>query len=239
MKPWPCCETVGPTCCASGSSTAGADRACPPLPIWSTCSTSGGCSWPTWTGSGATRRHGGSSLPCCQRWHELSENTAARQRSSRRHLATQHRWGGGSPTFGYRVVEHPSGTGRALEPDPVEAELVREAFQGVADGRSLRSIVKSWNERGIRTRRGREWIVSTLSKLLRSEAVLGRAMTGGRAVLDADGYPAVAWEPSCRWSSGRRRRPCSNLARRDHGRGSGRMPCCRKGCCAARAVEGH
>ena len=43
----------------------------------------------------------------------------------------------------------------AQEPDPIEAPVIRELFDRVKSGHSLRSIALDWEARGIRTRTGK------------------------------------------------------------------------------------
>lgn len=54
-----------------------------------------------------------------------------------------------------------------------EGELVREAAGWIISGGSLRGLCKEWNERGLRTSAGGEWQSSPLSRILRSEALIG------------------------------------------------------------------
>lgn len=60
-----------------------------------------------------------------------------------------------------------------------EPELVRDAANRIIAGESLRSICRDWNERGLKTSSwripmlGGEWQSSPLSRLLRSESLIG------------------------------------------------------------------
>lgn len=135
----------------------------------------------------------------------------ARVSSARRHLPTVGRFPGGIVPYGYRAVPHPSGIGRALEPEPAEAAAIRLAATHVLGGRSVYAVCKSLNEAGIKPRRAAQWSASSLQRLLRSDAVLGRVRVGteyakgtdgkkrkvrsATVLRDENGMPVQQWEP--------------------------------------------
>lgn len=136
-----------------------------------------------------------------------SANIGARVRSSREYLATEaHRYGGGGRPYGYRSAPHPSGEGQTLEPDPVEAAIVREIAERLIADESLVSIARDLNRRGIptrrKTRRGPDgervptrWHTSTVADLIRTPGIVGRIIHRGEVVLDDAGKPVQAWVP--------------------------------------------
>ncbi|MFD1504438.1 recombinase family protein [Georgenia yuyongxinii] len=105
------------------------------------------------------------------------------------------RYGGNTPPYGYRIVEHPSGRGSALEIDPEEAAHIREAARLVLDGGSLYGAAQMLNETGSKPHRAERWGWSTLRAVLVGDAVLGRVKHRGRLILGDDGLPEVRWEP--------------------------------------------
>lgn len=57
--------------------------------------------------------------------------------------------------------------------DGAEAAIVLEVYRRVRDGESLSDIIRNMNERGIRTKKGREWNKSTFNKMLTNERYTG------------------------------------------------------------------
>lgn len=56
---------------------------------------------------------------------------------------------------------------------PAEAEIVREIYQRVHDGEQLRQIIDDLNNRGIKTKKGKEWNRSSFNLLLCNERYTG------------------------------------------------------------------
>lgn len=100
-----------------------------------------------------------------------SANTSTRVSSAQQHLRRGGYWTGGQPPYGYRTVEADGHRRLAIEPD--EAALLRELAERVMAGESTRAVLADWNERGERTRAGREWTQPNLSKLLRKPVIAG------------------------------------------------------------------
>jgi site-specific DNA recombinase len=70
----------------------------------------------------------------------------------------------------------------AQEPDPIEAPVIRELFERVKAGHSLRSIALDWEARGIRTRTGKIFTPQHLRVLATTAAY------GGLRVHDTNGH---------------------------------------------------
>ncbi|WVX87902.1 serine integrase [Arthrobacter phage Berrie] len=116
--------------------------------------------------------------------------------ASQEHLRKVGRFPGGVIPYGYRAVPHPDGVGRALEPDPVEAAVVRRMADEVLAGASIYAVTVGLNRDGIPARRRQQWATSSVQRILRGNAVLGRVKSRGELLRDDDtGLPAVVWEP--------------------------------------------
>lgn len=81
----------------------------------------------------------------------------------------------GARFYGYR-----SEGGRYVV-DEDEAVVVRRAFREVAGGSTVSEVCRGLNADGIRTRRGKEWRVATMSKMLRSDRYIGTYAWGARS----------------------------------------------------------
>lgn len=113
---------------------------------------------------------------------------------------------GSTPPWGYRP-EKVDGVWRLVQ-DYEQTHVIREVFHRVVDDHeSLQSIAHDLTRRGILTPKdafaqqrgrpllGREWSVTQLNRSLRSETMLGYAMSKGVPVRAADGSPVVRAEP--------------------------------------------
>jgi site-specific DNA recombinase len=77
---------------------------------------------------------------------------------------------GGVAPFGYRYTNAP----RALVPQEPEAEVVRWMFETYAAGATLRSLAKSLEHRGVRTRFGKElWAYAQIRDMMNNPAYAG------------------------------------------------------------------
>ncbi|MCK2238985.1 MULTISPECIES: recombinase family protein [unclassified Crossiella] len=166
--------------------------------------------------------------------HARREVARARQRvvaAMRAQARLQGRFLGGRPPYGYRLADagpHPNAIharwGRrlqVLEPDPVTAPWVRWMFAQRAAGRSVASLARELNERGVpcpsrvdrarnRHRSGKQWIVRTVAEILDNPRYTGRQVwnrqgskghgAGGRAGGRGSGKvsvnPVQEWEVS-------------------------------------------
>lgn len=135
------------------------------------------------------------------------------------YLRTTTRWSGGLPPFGYTLIDHPEGEGRALAIDPVSSEWVRQMAGWVIAGKSLYEVAVMLNENAIPTayeygkkREGSKyrgkggkvaeknaWNGVKVAQILRNPAMLGVRTTGsGRNVKilpGNDGLPIQMADP--------------------------------------------
>ena len=110
--------------------------------------------------------------------HE-TEHKGERQVRAAQQAAQDGRPTGGPRPFGYR----PGG----VEPDPVEAREVRNAFRALLAGTPLREIARDLNRRGIRTSMGKEWGATQV------RAVLLRARNAGLRGYKGDVVGPASW----------------------------------------------
>ena len=85
-----------------------------------------------------------------------------------RENALKARSNGGTIPLGYRLDEE-----HRLKIDPLTAPVVREVFQRYADGENLRTIIRSLNERGIRTSRKYPFRHSSFNTMLKNRKYIG------------------------------------------------------------------
>lgn len=98
------------------------------------------------------------------------------------------RFSGSPPAFGHR-----DGTGwREIE--PAEAVLLQEGAARVVAGEGIRSILRDFNQRGARTRRGSGWQHRAFIKTLTSPRMIGARMVGDTVNTGTDetGTPWIA-----------------------------------------------
>lgn len=136
-----------------------------------------------------------------------SANTSERVLGAHAYLRREKRWGGGKPPYGYQVVANPDGAGYVLEVDDEAAEICREAVRRVIDGDAVNAIVADFNWRGVASPRDRTkllagkdpagalWGATSLSKILRSRALLGYVVHHKASVPGEDGMPMTRAEP--------------------------------------------
>jgi DNA invertase Pin-like site-specific DNA recombinase len=106
--------------------------------------------------------------------------------------------GPGRPAFGFkRVYDARTGRLTGQEPDPVEAAIVREMYQRLAAGHSLRSIATDLTARGVRKRNGEPFSESTIRTIALNRANIGERVhdpgrpRGQRLTVSAVITPAV------------------------------------------------
>jgi DNA invertase Pin-like site-specific DNA recombinase len=100
--------------------------------------------------------------------NKSSADTGRRVARASRQNASEGRWHGGWPPFGYRIVGH-----GVLEVVPWQAALLREAVDRVLAGESLYQIRCDWNRRGLKTPRGASWSERSVGLALANPATKG------------------------------------------------------------------
>lgn len=111
-----------------------------------------------------------------------------RMRRSHRARAEEGRPVGGPRPFGWKNDR--------LTLEPREAELLAQAVKDFLSGRSVHSIVRDWQDRGVKTARGNEWSVRSLKVAMCSPRICGWREIHGELVRGADGAPVQGqWEP--------------------------------------------
>lgn len=125
-----------------------------------------------------------------------SELNGLRTSAAMREAVKQGYWPGARAPFGYRSVPvevRPGLVRHWLEVESTEADLVREAFTLYIAGSGAKSVARTLNQRGLRTRTGELWSKSRVTLLLREEALTGTVHWGMRK----DGLP----RPRAEWLS--------------------------------------
>ncbi|MFE2997944.1 recombinase family protein [Nocardia sp. NPDC059246] len=151
-------------------------------------------------------------------------------------LRTTDRWGYGIPPYGFLVVDHPTGVGKALGHDPEAQEKLHEIARMLFSGMSKTAIVsklvaddvpspQEWVRlRAGKNPKGTRWGHNSLTTVLTSPATQGIKLLDGKPALDKDGNPVRVGPPSFddetwariqsemseRTQSGRSRRHSSN-----------------------------
>ncbi len=95
---------------------------------------------------------------------ELSEKIHRGQKEN----ALKGRNNGGGIPLGYVL-----GRDQRLEIDPLTAPLVVEIFTRYAEGETVREIVQSLNERGLKTRRNRPFSMNSFDRILKNRKYIG------------------------------------------------------------------
>ncbi|MGY1579720.1 recombinase family protein [Streptomyces sp. MN13] len=167
-----------------------------------------------------TPQAGGNVVRRCMDLAYAAEHEAraisARLTGAHEALRAAGRYGGGLVPFGYRKAPHPSGVGWCLTPDPETADVVRTVVDDARSGLSLVAIARKLEEAGVPVprdrhaqlqgrpmggrRHGRDferfrWTAGSLSKILRTPALMGHRVHKGKTVRDADGSPVLIGPP--------------------------------------------
>jgi site-specific DNA recombinase len=127
-----------------------------------------------------------------------SENISQRTRATKDILRRAGSFAGGQRPYGYRLAKEARDglTLTVLRRDEEEAAVVADVVSRVLAGASVTSEAKRLNVEGIKSSTGKEWSVSTLSRLLQSPTLAGyKATTRDGLTLDEAGSPVRAWEP--------------------------------------------
>jgi hypothetical protein len=78
------------------------------------------------------------------------------------------KFNGGNPTYGYFIDED-----KHFQPDPVKALVVADIFRRYAHGESIKSILASLNEQGLKTNHGKPPTYSFIVNLIKNRRYLG------------------------------------------------------------------
>lgn len=121
--------------------------------------------------------------------HEV-EQSSRRIRRKRQQLAEQGRYVGPRP-FGWDWTVNDDGTkGQGLVINEPEAAVVRESVERTIGGESLRSIVRSFNSRGLTTARGNTWQAANFRAMLLRWTNAGVLIHRGEEMGTGD-WPAI------------------------------------------------
>ncbi|AWY07618.1 serine integrase [Streptomyces phage Yosif] len=103
--------------------------------------------------------------------NKASRDTARRVALKHQEIRDEGRNVGGSRPFGWDWKMEGS---REHVLNPVESEAIRAAATGLIDGSmNYRSIVRDWNEQGLRTPRGREWSPQAVKAVMKNPRLAG------------------------------------------------------------------
>ena len=124
--------------------------------------------------------------------HSIRETSHHVKRSLREN-ARQGFWCGGTAPYGFRIVvaSQPGETvKKKLELDPIEADVIRKMFdllengEGQSSPMGVKSITVWLNENGYRTRRGKNWSIVMVNRLLTNSVVKGDYIYGKRGGIE-------------------------------------------------------
>lgn len=103
-----------------------------------------------------------------------------RIRRGRLRSAGEGRFIGSAAPFGYNRVKIAGGKGYTLEPDPVEAGVVRLIYELCLGGCGKSAIAKKLDLMGIKPRSGKPWSSSTVANILKNPVYIGKLRWGYR-----------------------------------------------------------
>lgn len=102
---------------------------------------------------------------------DLLKNSVATKFGIQRSFEQGKVWlGSPYPLFGYKF-----GKNKKLIIDPTTAPIVQEVFDRYCNGERTVDIIRSLNERGIKTPAGRKWIDCSVNRMIRQERYTGTA----------------------------------------------------------------
>ncbi|GAA1940490.1 recombinase family protein [Amycolatopsis minnesotensis] len=133
-----------------------------------------------------------------------------RAQSRVRFLRPTDRWGWGIAPYTHIVIDHPSGTGKALALNPVTQPVVHDVVERrlLIEDQSMTNIAVSLNDEKVLTPRdqrrvergekpqGESWTVNQLMRILTSLATQGIKLANGKPVLDDEGRPVRVGPPT-------------------------------------------
>src|SRR6266516_5182506 len=104
----------------------------------------------------------------------------------------------GKRPFGFRIVPIDVGgkTRKIIEPDPVNAEYVRQMAERYLAGQTLTEICEWLDSEGVKPPQNGAWQQNSISHLFRNPALIGRLKSKGELVRDSKGQqPLQRCEP--------------------------------------------
>lgn len=104
-----------------------------------------------------------------------SETISDHVKSSMREMARQGYFTGGTVPYGYTldIIKHGSKIRKKYIEDKEEAQIVRDIFEFYADGHSLRYLQEYLQEKEIKTRRGKDFGITTIARMLANDFYIG------------------------------------------------------------------
>lgn len=143
-----------------------------------------------------------------------SETISDHVKSSMREMARQGYFTGGTVPFGYTLEIHKNGSKMRKKyiEDKDEAQIVRDIFEFYADGHSLRHIQEYLQEKGIKTRRGKDFGITTIARMLGNDFYIGTLRyktTGYDDVVMENAVPAIV--PLYMWHAVQERKNANKL----------------------------
>lgn len=143
-----------------------------------------------------------------------SETISDHVKSSMREMARQGYFTGGTVPYGYTldIIKNGSKLRKKYIEDPEESKIVRDIFEFYADGHSLRHIQEYLQEKEIKTRRGKDFGITTIARMLGNDFYIGtlRYKTQGYDdVVMENAVPAIV--PLEMWHSVQERKSANKL----------------------------
>jgi site-specific DNA recombinase len=143
-----------------------------------------------------------------------SETISDHVKSSMREMARQGYFTGGTVPYGYTldVIKHGSKIRKKYVEDAEESQIVRDIFEFYADGHSLRHIQEYLQEKEIKTRRGKDFGLTTIARMLANDFYIGtlRYKTEGYDdVVIENAVPAIV--PMSMWHAVQERKNADKL----------------------------
>jgi site-specific DNA recombinase len=126
---------------------------------------------------------------------QYSDYISEKVKNHAKHRATDGRWHGGHPGYGFDYVPVVrDGEGEELEPEQMsinedQAKVVRQVVWDVLAGKRIGTICSSLNAGGIRTRDGKLWRQGNLHPILTKAAIAGLVKNERHP----DGYVRSVW----------------------------------------------
>lgn len=143
-----------------------------------------------------------------------SETISDHVKSSMREMARQGYFTGGTVPFGYTLEIHKNGSKirKKYIEDADESQIVRDIFEFYADGHSLRHIQEYLQEKEIKTRRGKDFGITTIARMLANDFYIGTLRyktTGYDDVVMENAVPAIV--PMHLWHAVQERKKANKL----------------------------